>query len=341
MHDTVKPATLRFGDHLKVKRRLYSHHGIYIGNNKVIHYAPPPGNSVGDGISWRQLLGADSVVNTIHIAKLNKFEYEGTRASIVPYDKPRRYPPLKTVARAESRIGENGYNLWGNNCEQFTRWCKQVQPEGKAVNLWESTWEGALLGLTTGVRTRQWSTMAIGAGLGALVGVAQKWLQARTLSRADAEFASFSSALYFGLMEKYGPYPFGYSFKHASQIPQLVDVKLPEGVGNEILFAYRGGFFKHTTRKDWLVTECAIYNAAQNRVIDFHDIMRIHAQVGRLLITTVDGTHHYFSCRYIKSESLAAFLTSAVSGTDFELKSSATTMAGRVKDAILGSNEDA
>ncbi len=341
MNDTVKPATLRFGDHLKVKRRLYSHHGIYIGNNQVIHYAPPPGNSIGDGISWRQLLGADSVVNTIHIAELDEFQYEGIHASIVPYDKPRRYPPLKTVARAESRIGENGYNLWGNNCEQFTRWCKQVQPEGQPVSLWESTWEGALLGLSAGTRARQWSTMAVGAGLGALVGVAQKWLQARTLSRADAEFASFSSALYFGLTEKYGPYPFGRSFKHASQIPQLVDVELPEGVGSEILFAYRGGFFKHTTRKDWLVTECAIYNTAQNRVIDFHDIMHIHAQAGRLLIITVDDTHHHFPCRYIKAKSLAAFLTSAVSGTSFKLKSSARTMSGRIKDAILGSNGNA
>lgn len=344
MDDTVKPAILRFGDHLKVKRRLYSHHGIYIGNNHVIHYAPPPGKSVGDGISWRQLLGADSVINTIHIAKLDDFEYEGIRASIVPYEKPRHYPPLKTVARAESRIGENGYNLWGNNCEQFTRWCKQVQPEGKPVNLWESTWEGALLGLSTGARARQWSTMAVGAGLGALLGVTRKWLQTRTLPRADAEFASFSSALYFGLTEKYGPHPFGRSFQHASQIPhppKTIDTELPEGVGDEIVFVYRGGFFKRTTRKDWLVTERAIYHIAHNHAIDFHDVMGISARAGRLLITTLDGKHHYLSCHYIKAKQLADFLTSAIAGTVYELRESAKTMSGRIKDAIIGSDESA
>jgi len=334
----VKPVTMRFGDHLKVKRRLYSHHGIYVGNNQVIHYAPPPGKNVGDGIGWRQLLGANSVTNTIHIAELDDFEMEGFHASIVPYAKSRSYPPLKIVARAESRVGENGYNLWGNNCEQLARWSKQVQPEDKPVNLWESTWQGALLGLSAGVRARQWSTMAVGAGLGALLGVAKLWLQARTLTRADAEFASFSSALYYGLIEKLGPTPFGRSFLHASQISRPIDIKLPESAGREILFVYRGGFFRHETRKDWLVTERSIYHPVHKRVIDFHDVMRIGTRAGRLQITTLDGNRHYLYCRYIKSKRLADFLTSAVSGTGFELKDSARSMSGRVKDVIIASN---
>jgi hypothetical protein len=338
MDDTVKPVTMRFGDHLKVKRRLYSHHGIYIGSNQVIHYAPPPGKDIGDGIGWRQVLGADSIVNTIHIAKLEIFEFEGVHASVVPYANSHCYPPLKIVARAESRIGENGYNLWGNNCEQLARWSKQVQPETKPVNLWESTWQGALLGLSAGVRARQWSTMAVGAGLGAILGVAKQWLQARTLSHADAEFASFSSALYYGLIEKLGPYPFGRSFQHASQISRPADIKLPEGAGDEILFIYRGGFFKRETHKDWLVTERGIYRPAHKNVIDFHDVMRIRARAGRVMITTLDGNHHYLYCRYIKSVQLADFLTSAISGTGFELTASARSMSGRIKDAIIASN---
>ena len=171
--------------------------------------------------------------------------------------------------------------------------------------------------------------------------MAQKWLQTRTLSRADSEFASFASALYFGLTEKYGPHPFGRSFQHASQIPQRINTELPEGFGNEVVFVYRGGFFKYNTRKDWLVTERAIYNAAHDRAIDFHDVMSISTQAGRLLITTLDGKHYHFSCRYINAKQLAAFLTSAVSGTVFELKGSARTMSGRIKDAIIRSNGSA
>lgn len=338
MDDTVKPVAMRFGDHLKVKRRLYSHHGIYIGNNQVIHYAPPPGKNIGDGIGWRQVLGADSIVNTIHVAELKAFEFEGIHASVVPYTKSSSYPPLKIVARAESRIGENGYNLWGNNCEQLARWSKQVQPEDIPVNLWESTWQGALLGLSAGVRARQWSTMAVGAGLGALLGVVKQWLKGRSLTPADAEFASFSSALYYGLIEKLGPYPFGQSFQHASQISGPIDIGLPESAGHEILFVYRGGFFKHVTHKDWLITERGIYQPAHKRVIDFHDVMQIRARVGRLLITTLDGNNHYLYCRYIKSNQLAEFLTSAISGTGFELTASARSMSGRIKDAIITSN---
>lgn len=334
----MKLTTLRFGDHLKVKRRLYSHHGIYIGSNQIAHYAPPPGKGIGDGIGWRQLLGADSIINTIHVTEVGVFEYEDIRANVVAYDNSHSYPPMKTVVRAESRLGENGYNLWGNNCEQFARWCKQVQPRDKPVNLWDSTWEGALLGLSTGARARQWSAMAVGAGLGALVGMAKKWLQSRNLSSTYAEFASFASALYFGLTEGCGPYPFGHSFQHASQIPQPVDAELPEGFGDEIIFVYRGGFFKRNTRKDWLISERAIYNAAHNYAIDFHDVRSIGAQAGRLLVTTLDGKHYPFSCRYIKTKQLAAFLTAAISGTSFELQDNARTMSGRIKDAIIGSN---
>lgn len=337
MDDTAKPTTLRFGDHLKVKRRLYSHHGIYVGNNQVVHYAPPAGKGAGDGIGWRQLLGADSVINTIHLAEVDAFEFEDISASVVPYDRSRSYPPLKTVARAESRLGENGYNLWGNNCEQFARWCKQVQPEDKPVSLWDSTWEGALLGISTGARARQWSAMAVGAGLGALFGVTKKWLQSRSLNSTYAEFASFASALYFGLTESRGPYPFGRSFLHASQLPQPVDTSLPEGFGDEIIFIYHGGFFKHHTRKDWLVSERAIYNAAHNCAIDFHEVARIGTRAGRLRITTLDGKHYSFSCRYIKAARLAAFLTAAISGTIFEPKGNFRTLSGRIKDAIIGS----
>ncbi len=338
MDDTVISRPLRFGDHLQVKRRLYTHHGIYIGNHEVIHYAPPPGNDVGDGIGWRQILGADSVVNTIHVAALEDFEFEDVPASVVPYDDIDSYPPLKTVARAQSRIGENGYNLWGNNCEQFSRWCKQAQPQGAPVNLWESTWEGALLGFSAGSRARQWSTMALGAGLGALFGVTKKWLQGRTLVRANAEFASFSSALYFGLANKFLPLPFGRSFQHASQLSPSNIAVASNATGNEILFVYRGAFFQGSSRKDWRVTERAIIREASNQLIDFHDIESIGTLAGGILITTLVGKHHRFPCRYINAKNLASFLMCAISGSTFEMKGNGRTMSGRIKDAILGPN---
>ena len=36
----------------------------------------------------------------------------------------RRFGGMEVVSRAESRLGENGYNLFGNNCEHFAHWCK-------------------------------------------------------------------------------------------------------------------------------------------------------------------------------------------------------------------------
>ena len=32
--------------------------------------------------------------------------------------------PEKVIARAVSRLGQDGYSFFGNNCEHFAHWCK-------------------------------------------------------------------------------------------------------------------------------------------------------------------------------------------------------------------------
>jgi hypothetical protein len=39
-------------------------------------------------------------------------------------ESPIRYEPEEVLRRANSRIGENSYNLLFNNCESFARWCR-------------------------------------------------------------------------------------------------------------------------------------------------------------------------------------------------------------------------
>ena len=103
------------GDHIFVSKTGYSHHGIDIGNGKVIHYTGEPGSKSNAAIS-----------ETI------KEEFSsGLKVQVVKYGKC--LPVSRTLEIAESRIGEQKYNLVFNNCEHFARFCKTEKHESEQV----------------------------------------------------------------------------------------------------------------------------------------------------------------------------------------------------------------
>lgn len=113
------------GSHLKVARLGYTHHGIYIGDNKVIHYA-------GFCETFKS--------GPIEIADLTKFQGKAKKIKVVNYHGNEKFSPAEIVERAFSKLGENNYDLFRNNCEHFAHWCvtgifhsKQVSNAVKAV----------------------------------------------------------------------------------------------------------------------------------------------------------------------------------------------------------------
>jgi Lecithin retinol acyltransferase len=93
------------GAHLVSPRRLYTHHGIYVGSGKVVHYA-----GLADGLKTGPVEEAD----------LSMFEGgHGWSAKIHPQP---RFSPPEVVARAKSRIGEQLYSVLSCNCEHFAHW---------------------------------------------------------------------------------------------------------------------------------------------------------------------------------------------------------------------------
>ena len=97
---------LQPGDHLVSLRLGYSHHGLYVGNGTVIHYAGP--NKGG------QRAAVESVA------------LEDFAPGAMAYTRPhpiRHFSRAQAVARARRRIGERHYNLAFNNCEHFVNWC--------------------------------------------------------------------------------------------------------------------------------------------------------------------------------------------------------------------------
>jgi hypothetical protein len=90
--------------HLITPRALYSHHGIYIGNGRVIHYS---------GLAHGSLRGPVEVVSLEHFARGRgiRIRHEASK-----FDRG------EVVERARSRVGERHYRLLTNNCEHFCSW---------------------------------------------------------------------------------------------------------------------------------------------------------------------------------------------------------------------------
>ena len=115
----IKPK-LKAGDVLYINRGLYKHYGVYIGGEKVIHFAPLEGAEIN----------AKNAV--IHEIDLKSFLRGGTPE--VDKKLKAKFDRKKIVERARSQIGSKGYNLVFGNCEHFAQWCKTGSHESNQVN---------------------------------------------------------------------------------------------------------------------------------------------------------------------------------------------------------------
>jgi len=108
------------GAHLKTSRRGYTHHGIYVGHDRVVHYS---------GLSGFWHCGPVEEVS------LSRFAV-GRPIQVVNRDRA-SYSPQEIVRRARSRIGESDYRLLTNNCEHFCNWCVSgVSRSAQAERSW-------------------------------------------------------------------------------------------------------------------------------------------------------------------------------------------------------------
>jgi len=111
--DVVFTRDLSIGAHLATKRPGYTHHGIYIGSGRVIHYA---------GLSRRLGRGPIETVSIEHFSAGSSFQ-------VVPHPHA-HYTGHEIARRAASRLGEQDYRLLSNNCEHLCLWC--VIGQGKS-----------------------------------------------------------------------------------------------------------------------------------------------------------------------------------------------------------------
>jgi Lecithin retinol acyltransferase len=106
----------RLGAHLATSRPWYTHHGIYVGSGKVVHYS---------GLSrfWR----------SGPVEEVTLSDFASGRSVWVVNHAESTYSAHEIIGRARSRVGEHGYRLLTNNCEHFCNWCMSGQSRSAQI----------------------------------------------------------------------------------------------------------------------------------------------------------------------------------------------------------------
>jgi hypothetical protein len=108
------------GAHLISRRLGYTHHGIYVGDDKVVHYS-----GLADGLH----------AGPIEVTTLEAFA-AGRKVSVRRY-KESAYDGDSAAQRAYSRLGEDRYDVHANNCEHFCTWVRTGNHVSRQVQVVE------------------------------------------------------------------------------------------------------------------------------------------------------------------------------------------------------------
>jgi hypothetical protein len=138
------------GAHILTPRRGYTHHGIYVGDGKVVHYA-----------------GLHRALGRGPIEEVTLEEFADGQRVIVKSAASVLYPAAVVVERARSRLGENRYRITTNNCEHFCEWCLCGQSRSEQVERLFALPRKLVLVLITRVRQRLVRARGVRAGIGA------------------------------------------------------------------------------------------------------------------------------------------------------------------------------
>ncbi len=94
------------GAHIVSEREGYTHHGIYAGNGRVIHYG-----------------GFHHFAKRRPIESISLRGFAAGRSIRIQAEPEAVYFGTEVVERAVSRLGEDRYRFLTNNCEHFCTWC--------------------------------------------------------------------------------------------------------------------------------------------------------------------------------------------------------------------------
>lgn len=107
------------GAHIVSPRRGYTHHGIYVGRDRVVQYG-----------------GLTCGLRTGPVQEVFLTQFSRGYPIWVRFEESPWFDSDEVVRRARSRLGEDHYNPLTNNCEHFCEWCVRGQQLSYQVDEW-------------------------------------------------------------------------------------------------------------------------------------------------------------------------------------------------------------
>lgn len=101
--------SISIASHLTTPRFGYQHHGLFTGNNQVIH------------------LTSDNLIEEVSLSDFT----QGNGYQIQKYHS--KFSQQEIINRARSKLGLEDYSLLFNNCEHFLNWCIHDKSISKQV----------------------------------------------------------------------------------------------------------------------------------------------------------------------------------------------------------------
>ena len=128
------------GDHIYVRRGLHSHHGIYVGQGRVIHFKG----------EFKEK--SNPVVRE---TGLEEFLRGGT---LRREDHKHRLPPEETVRRARRLLEGKDYSLLRSNCEHMATFCATGKAKSRQVRRAAAGLSATIAGVIVSRRLRRKSS---------------------------------------------------------------------------------------------------------------------------------------------------------------------------------------
>lgn len=107
------------GAHLVTPRSWYTHHGIHVGDGRVVHYS---------GFCYGVHGGPITETSLQDFCRGRGFGVRKHRRQV--------FSAEEIAQRARSRLGEDRYHLLRNNCEHFCEWCVRGRSFSAQVEAW-------------------------------------------------------------------------------------------------------------------------------------------------------------------------------------------------------------
>lgn len=127
-HNKTLLSELQPGDLIEFPRGMYSHWGVYIGNELVSHLAGEENDGINAAMRPEYLFTISGVkFNKARVCLENFWNIVEDCCAKKNNQRDEKWQPLpqeEIIGNATRKIGEVGYSLIYSNCEHFAKWCR-------------------------------------------------------------------------------------------------------------------------------------------------------------------------------------------------------------------------